>query len=627
MTVIDDLKRADAAYYNTGEQLMVDHEYDALKDRARVEFPHDPYFSTVGSPVEESGHLQKVPLQMHMGSQNKATTVDEIATWYARGEGQILISEKLDGSSIELTYANGKLIRAATRGDGVTGLDVTLNAVKWSGIPLTLLSDDTLVVRGEAILYKDAWEKHFSRGTANPRNAGNGIVSRKSDDDNSNSHIRFVAFDAAIADEDHGKQSDKLAYLSSIGFNVVKWVLAGSVSHAKVIMDGYVIDRPNLPYAIDGLVLSFNSLMVCDSLGYSDGGTKPRGQIAWKFESQAAETTVVGFVESQGQTGQIIPTMKVEPVSIGGVIITSVLVNNFNFIADHNVNVGDKVIVSRQGDVIPYLLSVVKKNSTGCYQPPVKCPSCGGELVVTGRYHICPDDDCSGRVFQRVKNWVTKTGILFIGDSLLSVLFSSGLVSDIDELYGLSISDIRGLKVGEGVLGESMAEKVVAQIKATRELPIETFMGSLGIKFLGRSMAKHIGYRTVEAYLDATVSDLSSKENMGENKAAMMLESIQKRRWLITKLLSVVSIKEPPVVEVKESPLTGKSFVFTGIRMKPEEKARFDAAGCIEKSGVSASVNYLVTKDAASTSNKAEKARQLGITIIGYDGFVKLLNT
>ena len=636
MTDIEQLKLADAAYYNTGVSLMSDDQYDAIKDVVRYGQPDHEYFKTVGAAPAE--HLGKCRLTIHMGSQNKVNTSQEMDEWWSKyaSSRHVVVSEKLDGASCELTYIGGRLTRAATRGDGVFGSDITANAMKWANIPkeITAAPGEVTVVRGEAMLPISVWKKHF-QDTANPRNACNGTVMRKSG--TNNEHVTFTAFDISETAK-YNKLSEKLVRLQRLGFAVVPWSLHSMLSAVKEYQAEYVKIRGGLDHEIDGLVLAVDDLAVQEELGYSDGGTKPRGQVAWKFENQSSITTVVGFEVSLGHTGAIIPTAKLSPVQIGGVTVSSVLLNNFEYIKGLNVNVGDVVLVSRAGDVIPHIDCVTEKKSEGPYQPPVNCPACGSKLVEQGKILLCVDDACEGRIVQRIKNWVKKTGIKFIGEELLLALTSESpdggtLIKDLVDLYHLHTMPQRlaTVRVGNGVLGMSMADKVIAEIDKTRTLPIDVFMGSLGIKFLGRSMARHIGLATVQEYLDISVEDLSLKENMGINKARDMKASILSRADLIHRLSAHVTVSTPTEKPIQSTVMNhtyqGKSFCFTGVRMKEAESARLAEVGGNEKSGVSGGLNYLVTKEADSTSSKAVKARSLGVQVISYDEFKAQLGT
>jgi len=626
-SILAQLQEADTAYYNSGVANLTDASYDALRDRLRLLDPSNPYFSTVGAPAAE--HMGKVLLSIHMGSQEKAKTVEEATTW-ARGVAtELVASDKLDGSSIEVTYVNGYLTRAATRGDGVVGSDVTKSARQWSNLPQTIPSGPGIVtVRGEAMFPISVWKdviKAIKPDSVNPRNEANGTVIGGEE---RNRYITLTAFDIEVEGINFTALTEKFAYLQKLGFTVVRHKIIGNIPKLIEYQARCVECRPFLDYECDGLVLAVNNLQVSKALGYSNGGSCPRGQIAWKYESSKALTTVIGMTITQGHTGAIVPTAKLEPIFLAGVTVSNTLLNNFEYIKELNLNIGDVVEVERAGDVIPHITKVVQKNSEGPYPAPTVCPSCAAALVTEGRITKCVNEDCESLSFQRVRNWVNKLDIKQFGDALLEALMNveNPLVKDIPDLYKLKASDLASLTVGNGAFGDSMAEKVMKEIDKTRTITTDLMMGSLSIKFLGRSMARHIGLEMPSDYLMIPVIDLAAKDNMGINKAREMSASVKTKAPLIAKIMEVVTVKP----FVKAAPvigggLSGVSVCFTGVRMTAEEKAKFEAAGGVEKSGVSAGLTYLVQKDAASESSKSTKAKSLGIKVIGIDEFRTML--
>lgn len=627
---IDTLKALDAAYFN-GEATVPDSVYDQLKDEVKALFPNDPYFTTVGAAP--ASHLDPVPLNMHMGSQQKIL-FEDLQGWceeVATGDS-VLVMEKLDGSSVEATYLDGKLVRVATRGDGITGSDITRNAALWKGLPKSIASSDgsapsgMFVVRGEALMDIDVWKENFPEDS-NPRNTANGIVMRKSDEEGDNSKIRMIAFDCS-----HQSAPDRidsmLLMLSDYGFDVVPCMVARNLGEVVGAFRLYEAKaRAALPYEIDGLILSVPTRSRIAELGYKDGGTRPRGQAALKFKAASGVTTVKAITLTIGHTGAIIPTAELEPVAVGGVVISNVLLNNQEFIRDLGVNVGDRVVVERAGDVIPYLRSVVEKIGDGYFRYPSDCPFCGSLLASQGRAIVCVNKQCHGRSFQMVKNWVKKLEIKQLGETLLRSLYDSGKVRTIPDLYRISIDDLATAKSGNGVLGRSLASRVMQEIDRTRMVDTNTFMGSVSVTFLGRSMAAHIGLAHPLDYFKIPLGELATKENMGVNKASMMLDSLMERQQLITELLSVVVIKEQlggkePVTGGR---LSGMAAVFTGVRPTKEERELFESLGGVIKDSVSKNATHLIQKSSSSESSKTAKARSLGLTILGYDDFLNLL--
>lgn len=627
--IIDTLNKADDAYYNTGESLMSDADYDKLKDKLKKLDQNNIYFNKVGASV----HRGEEKLYMHMGSQNKATTDEEFLKWYTKIGGLVVISDKQDGSSMEITYEDGKLSRVVSRGDGVSGLNLTKNAFLWSNIPKTVKVKGRLIVRAEAYMKISIWKEYFS-DSANPRNCANGLVSRKTDEKKDNQYISIAAFDIVHPTIKFSTQIEKFATLQSLGFDVVRYHRCENIDEIKDIRKQYIDGRSNLDYEIDGMIVAFDDLKIQEELGYSDGGTRPLGQLAWKFESVAVITEVIGMTITIGSTGAIIPTAVLKPVYCGGVTVSNVLLNNFEYINDLNINISDEVKVERSGDVIPHISEVVKKNSDGPYPRPTHCYVCGEPLKIDGRFTLCVNESCPGKKVELIRNWINKTNIKHIGDEVLSAFTSSPqaspdgvnpLVNSISDLYKLTVDNIKSIIVGNGELGKSNATKIIMEIDKTRNMEIDLFMGSLGIKFLGRSMAKHIGYTKPEDYINADENDLATKDNMGPNKARDMKASILMFKNAILDLQNVIKIKEVNNKINTNGKLAGNSFCFTGIRPTDDERDVMAKLGAIEKSCVSKGLTYLVQKNKDSTSGKTEKALSYGTKIIGYDDFQDMI--
>lgn len=622
------LRKASDAYYNTGKTIMSDSDFDKLRDHLKKIDPDHEFFSEVGAKVPK--HREEVKLLMHMGSQNKAKDDSDMKTWYEKYKSpEIIISDKLDGSSIELVYEDGKLARAATRGDGTTGMAVTKNAKLWSGVPESIDVSGQLIVRGEVQLSVANWKKYFPEAP-NPRNMGNGIAVSDSEYKR-NEYLDFHAFDIVHPEVTFKKQEHKFKALKALGFNSIRWFRCKNWEEVEKCRAHYVEDRSDLDYEIDGMIGAINDLEVQEKLGYSDGGTRPRGMIAWKFDTEKAETKVTGMVITIGHTGRIIPKATLEPVKLAGTTVSNCLLNNFDYIQNLNLNIGDVVEVEKGGDIIPHINSVVKKNSKGCYPAPTHWESKDGSkwpLVKEGAYLLVTDEDCPELGFKRIKNWVNKTNIKQLGDTALLAMMDAGLVKDIDDLYTLDENKVSALPVGNGIIG-SNAKKILSEIDKTREMTVDLFIGSLSIKHLGRSRAALLEIDDVDGYLKLTAKSLAGKKcsdtgTYGEDVAKEIHESLEQRTDLIKRLCKHVKIKKPKKA-VSDGPLSGKTFCFTGVRATQDQKDLMMSLGGEEKKSVSKGLTYLVAKDPSATSSKLEKARKLGTEVIGLDDFEKLL--
>jgi DNA ligase (NAD+) len=273
-------------------------------------------------------------------------------------------------------------------------------------------------------------------------------------------------------------------------------------------------------------------------------------------------------------------------------------------------------------------------NTAGVYPTPTHCFICGGELAETknadgkkGRAIICVNESCPGKNVELIRNWIKKTGIKNIGDEVLIAVTGGNnpIVNKISDLYKLTVDQLKDLQIGNGILGKSNATKIMMEIDKTRSMDMDLFIGSLGIKFLGRSMAKHIGYTSANDYINADVNDLTIKDNMGPNKARDMKASINIFKDIITELQMYVKIKAVVTKVNANGKFANVTMCFTGVRPTEEERNTMESLGIVEKSSVSKGLTYLVQKSKDSTSGKTEKALSYGTKILGYDEFKDMI--
>lgn len=627
--IADYLRKASDAYYNTGKTIMSDAEFDKLRDHLKSVDPNHSFFTEVGAPISE--HRDEVKLLIHMGSQNKAKTIDEMKEWFNKyNNPEVIISDKADGSSVEVVYKNGKLWRASTRGDGVTGLDITRNAKLWRGLPKQIDIKKQVVVRGEAQLSISNWREHYS-STANPRNAGNGIIVCDTDYSR-NEHITFRAFDISHPEVSFEKQSHKFTVLKDLGFNTVRWFYAKTWEDLCKCREHYEKERSELEFEIDGMIVALEDLSEQEKAGYSDGGTRPKGQIAFKFNAETAETEVIDIDLTLGHTGKVVPTAVLKPIQLAGTTVKHILLNNFQYIKDLGLNIGDTIEVEKGGDIIPHCRQVIKKGpNQGYYLPPDNWK--GYPIVRDGRDYKVTDEDCPDLNFQRIKNWVKKLSIKYLGDNALMSLIDSGMVKEIPDLYSLDANEVSKLPVGNGVIGEN-ASKIIKEIDKTRELTIDRFIGSLSIKHLGRSRAALLidkGFDNIDYYLNADASNFvgmpcSDTGTYGRDVAVEIYESLKKRRQIIGKLKNIIKIDGPEEkMMTAEGKLSGMLFCFTGCRPNDALKQSMEDEGAVIKSSVTKDLTHLVCKDKNSTSNKAKKARERGVEVIGLEDLEEMM--
>lgn len=630
--LLDDIDSYDEAYYNENKQLISDAEYDCLKDRLRTlskEFSPKPdsdsdeklsirindALTRVGAPPPKNGKWPKVKHEVPMGSLNKVNLPSELEDWHKKcGSNSLFITEKLDGISVSLKYENGKLVMGATRGDGEEGQDITRNVKKMKGVPHQIKENFTGYIRGEIILKRSDWKAHMP-DKANPRNGASGTATRI--DGYQAEHLTVLVYN--IEGIDFKTEFDAFEYMNKIGFDTPSYSVGG-IKIAQREWQRYMEKaRDSLDYDIDGLVIRINDRAQQFALG--EEGRRPKGAVAFKFESPKARTTIRNIICQVGDTGTITPVAEFDEVELLGVKVKRASLHNFSLVKKLGINIGAEVLVERANDVIPYITEVTKPNN-GYFTIPDKCPSCGKATVRNGEYVICTNKtDCHPQVIGRLNKWIKEHGILEWGESILTKLIDSGKVKDVADLYLLKEDDITSLER----MGEKGAKKLLAELDKYREVPLENFIGGLCIDSVATTTSRAIidaGYDTLDKIISLSIRELESIPGFGEKRAKAFYEGLGENANRIESIIKAgVSIKE----RIKGS-LTGKSFCFTGTMKMPRaklQKAAEDAGGTVKKS-VGKGLDYLVIDDPASNSSKAQAARKLNTTLISEEEFLEM---
>lgn len=357
----EELSRAREAYYNLSPEIT-DQEYDAKLDRLRVLSPNDVEVKAVGAKPPKYSVWEKVKHEIPMGSLDKVNSEEEFIAWVEKTENHLfLITHKIDGSSMELVYSNGKLVRCVTRGDGTIGEDVTANVSQIPGIPKTIpIVTEDVIVRGEVVMMKRVFEETYADKYANPRNTAAGKVRDKKGGGADCANLSFLAFSLASKSAPD-KESLRFTVLGKMGFTVPTYIVGDS--EAMKLWHGETKEnRDSIPYEIDGTVIRIEDISVQESLG--DHDMRPLGQKAWKFDPATGITKVTDIKWQVGPTGRITPVASVEPVQIGGVTITSISLHNMSMFKELNLYQGCEVLVSRRNDVIPYIESKLDRKAS-----------------------------------------------------------------------------------------------------------------------------------------------------------------------------------------------------------------------------------------------------------------------
>lgn len=624
-------------YYNEPDKVEItDGEFDALVDTLKDLDPNSPVLDEVGAPLPFG---TKFKHKFPMVSLEKVNTIEEFEKWVelnnallGKGSGfiDLALSLKLDGVSFSILYKDGKFLRAATRGDGFEGEIISEHVKKMQNFKevLPIKYSGILEIRGEMILTKDLFKKRFSKetqgekGMKNARNAVSGLAKRH--DLIGCEHIKLLYFE--IIGPYFKKEFDKIKYFKEkLGLDTVP-TFHVTVDKVKQVVPEFIAKREGLPYEIDGLVLKVDDLKRAKAL---DGdriaaGHNPRSQVAFKFESEKKVTTLLNIEWSLGARGHVTPVAILKPTEFFGVTVQRASLSNIAEIYRLGLMIGDDVLVERANDVIPKVLKVLKKGKGRHLEMPTNCPECDSVLDVGDKFLSCLNQDCLGKAAGSIKTWVKNLGIKELGTTFITAITEKGIANSISDLYSLKIAD---LVDNIERYGEKSATKVLKNLHAKKEMPLNVFLGSVGIKDCSRSTFKLLveaGIDTLEKMLAVEVIELLNIKGIAETTAIAIVEGLKRHKDEIVKLAEILTIVEGQ--KKTGGVLGGKSFQVTGTLPigRKDWKALVEQNGGEVKS-VSKKLDYLVTDDPTSGKNKITKALKLGIKVIDYDEFMELI--
>ncbi|MCR5218755.1 NAD-dependent DNA ligase LigA [Treponema sp.] len=620
------------SYYN-GEGEISDAEFDKLWDELKDLDPANPILHKVG---QDSGNFQKAPHVMPMGSQEKAADPEQFLAWAQKHTySEYLVEYKLDGASLELQYNEGSLVRAVTRGDGSTGDVITDNAVKMQGVIKSLKINNqtekfTGGIRGEVIMTHEVHKKYYS-DKANCRNAANGLMKRK--DGEGSEHLCLIVYDvwATQGEQPFSDEEEKLTWLTSCGFNVVPLKICKSASEVIEYRSSVMEFRKGLDYDIDGLVIKERAVNHEDA-----SRDRPDRQIAFKFSLEEA-VSVVRDVEWNENGATYTPVAVFDPVDLNGTTVQRASLANPNNIRSLGLMIGSHVVVVKRGEIIPKIEAVLKNDGSAVTSPvsyPVKCSSCGSQLVDEGSRLYCPSKSCPKKVLHQLLKWVSVCDIRDLGETLVTQLFNTGLVKSITDIYSLDEEKLTPYFLNEDSISQDKkslgAKKVAASIQSHRKITLARFIAGFDIENIGETVVEKLmdaGYSTLEKILSASPEDIEKVYGFAGIMAATLCSGLEECREEMRSLVSsgTISLEEGD----KSGSLAGLSFCFTG---ELHSMKRTDAQNLVKenggsvKSSVVKGLSYLVTNDTSSGSSKNVKAASLGIPVISEEEFLTLVN-
>jgi DNA ligase (NAD+) len=644
-------------YYVLDSPEVSDAEYDRLFDELLELEKKYPELITPDSPTQRVGatpleEFKTVRHSLPMLSLNKSTSEPEFLDFHRRvlelsgvEEKKIkyTVEPKFDGLAIELVYRKGIFTIGSTRGDGVVGEDVTQNLKTIKTIPLKLLGKtlpELLEVRGEVIINKDDFEKLNKQREkieeplfANPRNAAAGSVRQLDPKITSSRPLNmFVYGIGRVEGKSLSNHWDSIHYLKELGFKLSQYVeLCDNVDQVKSYYDKLLKLRNDLPYEIDGMVIKVNEFVLQEKLG--ELSRSPRWAVAWKFPAQQENTKIKDIIVSVGRTGALTPVAILEPVRVGGVEVSRATLHNEDEVKKKDVRIGDTVVIQRAGDVIPEVVKVVESKRTGKekkFVMPDKCPVCGSkvERPEGEAIHRCTGIACPAQIKENLAHFVSKGAMDMdgLGYKFLEQMIDKKIIQDQADLYFLKKEDM--MKMDR--MGDKLAENLLNAIDKSRNPSLINLIYALGIRNVGYHLAGVLAknFKSIDNLAKQTVDDLTQVYEIGPIVAQSIYNFFHNPKNLkVLEKLKKGGVKFPvEKVKVKETPLSGKTFVLTG---GLDSFTRDEAQKIIEDMGgrISSSVSkktdfVIVGKDPGS---KYDNALKLGVKTIKEEEFKKMI--
>ena len=621
------ITRYQASYYN-GEGEVSDAEFDRLWDELKALDPENPVLHKVGA---DSGNFAKLRHVMPMGSQEKAANPDEFLAWAEKHVyDEYLVEYKLDGASLELQFEHGKLIYAVTRGDGTIGDDITVNARKMRGIVSVLkdssgqVIDYTGGIRGEVIMTHSVHKNKYP-DKANCRNAANGLMKRK--DGEGSENLNFISYDAfaVTGDQPFNDEEEKINWLTACGFETVRLVICKTPAEVIDYRASIMEERSRIEYDIDGLVIKERQINHLDA-----SRARPDRQIAFKFSLEEAVSTV-REVEWSMNGGTYTPVAIFDEVDLNGTKVKRASLANPDTMRALGIKIGSKVVVVKRGEIIPKIERILpeEENCTPVVFPQ-KCECCGTSLKDEGSRLFCPNKQCGKRVLHQLTKWVQTVDIRDLGESLIKLLYESGTVKSISDLYALTTEQLTPFFLNEQSIAAEKkslgAEKVYSSIQNHRRMSLSVFVAGFDIEGIGETTVEKLvsaGFDSIEKLLNMTEEEAARVSGFAEKMASIAVEGLAENSEEMKFLSNGIIEIESATVGI----LSGKSFCFTGelVTMKrsdAEKIVKENGGTC--KSSVTKDLSYLVTNDVSSGSSKNAKAAKLGIPVIDEKAFIAM---
>lgn len=639
--LVDKLNEYAYKYYVLDEPVVADAEYDALYDKL-VEMEKSSGTVLEDSPTRRVGGnpLSRFESVTHLGrlySLDKCQTKQAMTAWLDKLSDTdeipaCSVEYKFDGLTINLTYREGKLVRAATRGNGITGEDVTAQVMTIKCVPLTIDYKGAIEVQGEGIMRLSALESYNANPDVvplkNARNAAAGAIRNLDPKETAKRNLEVICYNVNYVEGTRfSRGSEMIDFLKRNKFKTSSYyLLTKSKTEVLKALEDIAKQRDSLDFLIDGAVVKIDDAAIREELGYTE--KFPRWAVAFKFEAQEATTVLKDVIWQVSRTGKLNPLAVLEPVDLAGVTVSRATLNNYNEIKRKGIKIGSRVFVRRSNDVIPEITGVAEDTKDSReIEAPVVCPACGSPVEWSGAFVKCTNkDNCETALISRFAHFVGREAMDIEGlsEKTLELLYSEGKIKRYADLYTLCADDLVGI---EGFKDKKIAN-IIGAIEKSKDTTLSRFLFAIGIPNIGKKAAGQLAdkFGTLENVMNASKEQLLSIDDFGEIMANDVMNFWKKQ----SNADDVRDLLEKGVTlrceEKKTGVFSGKKVVLTGsLTAFPRSKAKqlIEERGGEVADSVSKNVNLVIA--GAEAGSKLQKAQKLGIEIIDEDAFVKLL--
>ena len=580
-----------------------DYDFDGLVEELRQRKPSSPVLQEIGSDLSDIS--QKIRHSTPMLSLDKAYDEKTMANWASKFSGKVIASPKIDGMAVSIKYGpDGDLVQAATRGNGMEGELITGNVLEIKDLPKKIRLKG-VEIRGEVYMALSVFKK-YSAEFANPRNLTAGAIKQKDPKKTAEYNLSFLGYD--ILGKTFSTEVEKREQLQENNIPTVEWLLIER-QEIESIFANFLKKRDKYDFETDGVVYKANDLSEQVRLGST--AHHPRFAIAYKFQGDSGETTLIDVEWSVSRTGAITPVAIVEPVELSGAMVSRASLHNLGLVKKLGLTKGAKVVMMRRGGVIPNLENVIMPGREKIV-PPEKCPSCSFPVEIKDDFLYCTNKKgCMKTKVAELVHFIKTIECDGFGEKIIKQLYDNHLVTEPSDFYTLTKDDLMNLER----MGDKLAEKLIRNINDKRDLSLDTFLRSLGIRELGRHVAVILAvrYKTIDKIFKVKSEDLASIHTIGEVIAGHVIEGLKSKREPIEKLLKEVRLQEMPAESAVAGPLSGRKVLFTGSMVTTSRKEAqhiVEAGGGYPVTSISKDVDFLVVGDGGGAGSKLTKAKK-----------------